>query len=209
MFAVDVFEPNDVLNLDRSESSAKPISAISFVAGRPVSGTSWTDVLEVAIEAAMSFVASSSWRDRHWWFFGATDMWRERRPLGRQKKFWHAIGVAEALQASPEVAFHSGEKYRRAALAKVSAHVIPFCAERARTSQAGLFILSEAELELSRASVKEWFGSVFRGEKSDVDWNLAIRRLAKSAEVLVRCSGSFDDPDAAVDFFFNPGLTAP
>lgn len=206
----NLFEPNDVLNLDRPPDRSDSISAISFVAERPSLGTTWSEVLDCAVDAALRFVGHSSWKNKSWLFFGSTDMWRTPNAITRRNRFWNTTPLPDSFPtASPEVEMQAGTKHRYAVLAKVNQQLIPSCAEWIRASQSGLLILTENRFAFSAIEVEEVFRSVFSGDDSSIDWNLAIQRLSKSDDVLVRCSGSFDDPDAAVDLIHNPSLNVP
>ena len=208
--AENLFEPNEVLNLDRPSDSYEPISAISFAAKRPSIDIPWNIVLQTAFDAAFRFVSDSSWKEKSWLFFGATDMWRIPNAATRQKKFWNAASLAaEFMMASPEVEVYAGNKHRFAVLVKANQQSLPSYVEWVRASQSGFFIISGIDFEFSAHEVGKVFSCAFSDEESNIDWNLAVQTLAKSDDILVRCSGSFDDPDAAVDLIYNPSLTRP
>ncbi len=206
-FAANLFEANDVLNLVTPQGLSGPISAVSFVAPRPSINVPWNDVLSSAIDMAMSFISTSPLCERRWLFFGATAMWKTPNAITRHKKFWSANNlINRSSNASPEVELTYDSMVRYAVSAEINHEGVPVFGKWIRSTQCGLMFLKTSIAEQTEADVQHYFANVFTNNKSDIDWSRAVGEFCKFDSVLVRFSGSFDDPDAAVDLIYNPGL---
>ena len=207
MTATNLFEPNDILNLSRPEGLTDCISAVSFVVSRASINISWEVTISKAIAAAMSFISNSLLRKKKWLFFGATDMWRTPNAVIRHKKFWRTNSLLyKPSGASPEVEFFYGAKIRYAVVTEVNPEHIPNFGEWIRATQSGLMFLMTSIDKQTDTDVRNYFASVFTNDLNNVDWNHVVRKFCRFDFVLVRFSGSFDDPDAAVDLIYNPRL---
>jgi len=205
--AENLFEPNEVLNLTDTEGFNRAIAAVSFVASRRSLETSWHDVLLVAINAATDYLEASPLRKRRWLFFGASDMWRVPNAVIKHKKFWGAnktIAERQLLNCSPEVEFTYDSKVRYAVSAEVSDENLPSFGEWIRSTRSGLMLLEDSVEKQTEFGVRKYFDGAFTNGDNDVDWSRAVAEFCVSGSILVRFSGAFDDPDAAVDLMYDP-----
>ena len=205
--AENLFEPNDVLNLTPTRGFTQPIAAVSFVASRQSIETPWRDVLSVAISAATDFLETSSFRERGWLFFGASDIWRKPSAVIKHKGFWGAnkdIAETQLQNSSPEIEFTYDSKVRYAVCAELPRETHMVFGEWIRSTQSGLMLLESSVEKQTEFDVKRYFAIAFANGDSDVDWSRAVANFCASGSILVRFSGAFDDPDAAVDLMYDP-----
>lgn len=207
--AFNLFQANKVLNIVNTEALNRSVSAISFVAPRSDLSTPWSAVLYEAIQVAINYLVNSSFSSYDWYFFGANELWRIPSTIALHKKFWKAtpnLDLRSTLRCSPEVAFQSSFGVRHAVCAQISPLAMPAFGEWIRSTQSGLIFVRNPESELDESLVKRLFNAVFDKKDSSVDWRKAILNLCDQEIVLLRFSGGFDDPDAAVDIIYDPSF---
>ena len=203
----DIFEPNEVLNLSRPDGLAREISAVSFVERRLPSTASWELVVQKAIDNTLKTLIGSQLSDWKWFFFGANNGWITPSVIHRHKKFWGARGtpnISLENKNPPEIKFEHESNIRYGTLAAIKAEEVPVFVEWVRHTQSGFLVLSKTDWLLTEPQVRHCFSSVFVDGESSVDWSQAVSNICDTDTVLVRSSGSFDDPDAAVDLFYDP-----
>ena len=205
--AANLYEPNSILNLTPDSGFTQPIAAVSFVTSRKSFTSPWPDVLAIAIGAATEYLAASPFRDNRWLFFGASDMWRMPSATTRKNKFWAANkGIAgnPLPNSTPEVEFSHHSKVRYAVCAEVSCEMLPVFGDWIRSTRSGLMLLQNLVEKQTEFNVKRCFDCAFKDGESDVNWSHAAASFCPSGSILVRFSGAFDDPDAAVDLMYDP-----
>ncbi|TVQ34194.1 MAG: hypothetical protein EA376_00565 [Phycisphaeraceae bacterium] len=94
---------------------------------------------------------------------------------------------------------------RWAAVCLASLDQLVIIAELMGTSEFGYCILPQTVPRLDETTVVEWANVGLSGS-SGVDWDQLIAYFCPQGDIVLRPSGSFDDPSASVDLFFDPEL---
>lgn len=205
--ASNLYESNDILNMTPSDSVANRISAVSFVASRNSNETPWSEVLSVAIGATLNYLKSSSVNTKHWQFFGASELWKQPSVMTRYRKFWGAnksLPISCIRNCSPEVEFTRDSLIRFAVCCELPEEVVEIFGDWIRATRSGFMLLIDREKEQTELLVRDCFDAGFSENGSDIDWGRTAEHFCKSGSILVRFSGAFDDPDAAVDLIYDP-----
>ncbi|MEZ6136604.1 MAG: hypothetical protein R3C53_17040 [Pirellulaceae bacterium] len=208
----NVFQANRIINVSSHKPCSHEISAVSFIAPRPSLHTPWETVIRECADSSVSAIARSNWKALQWFFFGVTDTWRLKTRVSDYKKFWKVtpqLNASRPTRLSPEVELTSGAKHRFAAMAAIRSTDVPVFAEWIRATQCGMFILTDATLDLTAAITSTFAQQSGAASGTAIDWNRAVSLICSSKFIIGRCSGAFDDPDASVDFFFDPRFVQP
>lgn len=203
----NLFESNEILNLCRRGKSVMDLAAVSFVSKRNLQGEEWSTVMRRAVDEALAY-KNKLLGGLDWFFFGANDTWQRNSAVVRHKRFWKAnnsLSESGLLNSSREFEFlNSDGNLRYAVCAVLTGEVLPLFCDWVRHTQSGfIFLQNKNKIHLNEI-VSLLYDVAYHNNETTVDWARLAQELCSDGSLIVRCSGSFDDPDAAVDFIYNP-----
>jgi hypothetical protein len=205
----DVRRANRILFLDATECAKadKPISALSFVSTRfPAYGQAWSVVLGRSVDCLIQSSERLGLAGLQWIFYGASHGRKQRGAVTSHKKFWgdfpdldRAIETREARSPQVEFAVDGGVRFGVAAV--IDLQRVRSACEWIRATQSGFLLLAKNPVALDERFVVSCHDAA--GSEGAVVWPRLVRMATDQGFILCRCSGAFDDVDAAVDIYFD------
>ncbi|MHB1423455.1 MAG: hypothetical protein ACYC3I_09735 [Gemmataceae bacterium] len=215
----DLFVENESLMLDRHRAmqyvnTIPSLSAVTFVATKSVASFDLDELAIACGNEAMALAANVIDESYHVWLFVSDGPWRPTTPVARYKKLWKdhldLVNSPGVLRIGEEVEIESGGLIRFAGLLEVSGKAFDKAIRLARTNSACAIILSSRSNIDSKTCVRSIFLSAFPEtsgiQQTSVDWMTLAIDLCPKGDLLIRVSGLFDDPVAAVDVIAAGGI---
>jgi hypothetical protein len=135
--------------------------------------------------------------------FVATPPCDQHNALSRRRGIWGSKGLgwlSGAAQRSPSVEVSDDVGTRFAGLAHIERPAFFEAADFART-HGGSFLFVSPHSKVTDERVRSMVTKVFPKGTSEVDWSSVIDQVGKEADIAIRVSGGFDDPEISIDAF--------
>ena len=220
--ANDLFIENEVLRLNRSGLNGRfrecHLAGVSCVSKRVGDGEQWSEVMRrSALFALTLFETNRTALDGSILLYASDDVWRNNNRVSRWKGLWGACDKLSSLRAKlsqvgPEIQLGEGDAIRFAGLAEVAIEEFADCAEFLRQSRSSFLFISSSRMDLTEESARVLSTLAHEtdsasGTETSVLWASLACSLCSKGDVLIRANGSHSEPDAAVDFIYDPRVT--
>lgn len=202
----DLGSPNGIFQLNEKDLSAQ-LSAIS-VFKKKKTEESWDQLTKDIAKAAVKLVTGLALLNNHQWhFFAASETWAPISMMSKAKGLWNSCQSLAALSGAAiertrVESFELSGKIRFAGALKLPIEMVPEAVNWCRKSRSGILSLSRQENSRSIKTINDCFDIAFT-EARALDIAGLCSAICKTEDMLVRCSGSFDDIDGAIDFIYD------
>jgi hypothetical protein len=218
----DLFAPNESLLLDierarRLTRSVPPIAAVSYVVKKSSPFENLSTLMDACAQCVANVIYDNTGLDGYRvGLLVANGTWQPPSRLVKYKKLWKKRSeIVEAIRPSTindEVMFERDNEIRYAGLLVVKRDRFAHAAQIVREIGACALLASKRDDFGTSEDITALFSAVFPPvhgvNDTSVDWLSLSLRSCPLGDIVVRASGLFDDPDAAIDLIFNPTLIA-
>ncbi len=213
----DLYSENLSLILDPQRlpphlTAAPPLGAVTFVAKKSVPSQNLRDLAIACGREAFPLAKSTGNEVKTGWLFVSDGPWKDANRIVRHQRLWknHRELVEAGTNGfkSDEVAIERDGKVRYAGLLEITDALIDKAIEATRVNTSFAIVFSSRTDIVFSESVSYIFSHAFTKqngyEGTSIDWVTLAIALCPQGDVLMRVSGLFDDPEAAVDLIATP-----
>lgn len=212
----DLFVENGSLLLNRTQARrlslpVPALGAITFLA-RKTDPFQKLQVLAAACGREAFSQLKSHDKSYQPWIFISDGPWQEVSRISQNHRLWGRH--RELVKANPhgirsdDVEIRIGKQVRFAGLIKISEEMIETAIESARCNTSHAIIFSRRSEIVLPHSIRQIFHAAFPQQEgiaqTSIDWLSLALGLCPLGDILLRVSGGFDDPEAAIDLISLP-----